>query len=117
MWSYSQDLRDRVIDAVQDGASARGAALRFRVSPSTAVKWVQRWRAEGSCRRRRMGPLAGASALMAHRDFLNALMEAQPDITLAAAQARLLEARGHTTSVNALSRFYRREGGRVKKKP
>ena len=40
---YSQDLRVRLIGAVEAGASARSAAQVFGVSASTAVKWVARW--------------------------------------------------------------------------
>jgi transposase len=40
---YLQDLRNRVIDAVEkEGMSRRAAARRFGVSDSTAIKWLQR---------------------------------------------------------------------------
>ena len=46
--AYSQDLRDRVIDAVEkDGMSCRAAAGRFGVSESSAIKWLQRYRKTG----------------------------------------------------------------------
>jgi transposase len=41
--SYSGDLRERVIEAVESGASRRETAERFEVSVSSAIKWVQRW--------------------------------------------------------------------------
>jgi transposase len=41
--SYSVDLRKRVIEAVEAGASRREAAERFEVDPSSAVRWLQRW--------------------------------------------------------------------------
>ena len=41
--AYSGDLRERVIEAVEGGASRREAAERFEVSVSSAVKWLQRW--------------------------------------------------------------------------
>ena len=41
--SYSVDLRERVIETVEMGASRREAADRFEVSVSSVVKWVQRW--------------------------------------------------------------------------
>ena len=45
---YSQDLRDRVIDAVvHGGMSRRGAAERFGISDSVAVKWVERFERTG----------------------------------------------------------------------
>ncbi len=42
--SYSGDLRERVIEAVEMGASRHEAAERFEVSVSSTVKWLQRWR-------------------------------------------------------------------------
>lgn len=46
---YSNDLRERVVLAVeQDGMSRHAAAARFGVAPSSAIKWVQRYRATGS---------------------------------------------------------------------
>ncbi|WP_077811804.1 IS630 transposase-related protein [Acetobacter aceti] len=46
--AYSQDLRDRVIDAVEKaGISCRAAARRFGVSEASAIKWVQRARSVG----------------------------------------------------------------------
>jgi transposase len=44
----SLDLRERVLDAVETGASRREAAERFEVSASSAVKWMQRWHETGS---------------------------------------------------------------------
>ena len=40
---YSQDLRDRVIDAVKRGEmSRRAAARRYEISESVAIKWLER---------------------------------------------------------------------------
>jgi transposase-like protein len=44
---YSNDLRERVVKAVEAGQSCRSAALRFGVSPSSAIKWMERWRQHG----------------------------------------------------------------------
>ena len=52
---YSQDLRQRVIGFMALGGSARAAAMRFDVSVSSAIRWAQRWRAEGHARPRAMG--------------------------------------------------------------
>ena len=41
----SPDLRYRLVRAVEGGASARQAAARFEVSPSAAIKLMQRVRA------------------------------------------------------------------------
>jgi hypothetical protein len=42
----SQDLRSRLIAAIDGGLSRRQAAARFGIATSTAVKWAQRWRNE-----------------------------------------------------------------------
>jgi hypothetical protein len=46
---YSQDLRDRVIDAVERGKmSRRAAARRYEISESVAIKWLERVERHGS---------------------------------------------------------------------
>ena len=46
---YSQDLRKRVVGAVERGEmSRRQAAAHYGVGISTAIKWVRRWRRTGS---------------------------------------------------------------------
>jgi putative transposase len=44
----SLDLRQRIVRAVEEGSSIRAAARRFAVSPSAAIKLMQRVRATGS---------------------------------------------------------------------
>ena len=86
---YSQDLRDRVIEATGNGTSARQAAVRFDVGVSTAIKWVERLRDSGERSARRQGRRPG-SKLDAHRDFLLAAIEAAPDATIEELQRRLV---------------------------
>ena len=45
--TYGEDLRERVIAAVDSGLSRRAAAERFKVAFSTAIKWVRAWREHG----------------------------------------------------------------------
>ena len=46
---YSNDLRERVVGAVERGElSCRQAARHYGVGISTAIKWVQRLRSTGS---------------------------------------------------------------------
>lgn len=113
--SYSQDLRDRVIDAVErEGMSRRAAARRFGVSESSAIKWVQRYRRTGE-----RGPVGKGghrrSVLAPERSWLEATIEAMPDITLEALSRRLLAERGVRADTSMLSRFFRRTGISFKK--
>ena len=52
---YSDDLRERVIEAVEAGASRREAAESFNLCPSSAVKWLQRWHDTGSAKAKPTG--------------------------------------------------------------
>jgi transposase len=45
---YSNDLRERVVSAVEAGETCRAVSARFGVSVSTVVKWSQRYRRTGS---------------------------------------------------------------------
>ena len=51
----SNDLRDRVFDAVDGGMTRRAAATRFGVSVSAVIKWVQRWHRTGDRRPQAQG--------------------------------------------------------------
>ena len=112
---YSQDLRDRVIDAVMKGGmSRRAAARRYEISESIAVKWLERFERDGS--RERVGHGGHRpSALIAHRDFLQAARAEKPDITLQGLSDRLLSERGVKADPSMMSRFFRRIGVTFKK--
>ena len=70
--AYSQDLRNRVIDAVvRRGMSRRAAAARFGVSDASAIKWVQRFARIGSRSAAKMGGCLRPK-LEPHREFLEA---------------------------------------------
>src|SRR5215470_18054514 len=113
--SYSADLRERVIDAVErDGASRREAAERFNVSVSSAVKWLQRWSQSRSAAPKPRG--GSVSPLEAHAERILALVTERPDLTLMETVAELLKRRIQT-SKSAISRFFGRHGITFKKKP
>jgi transposase len=114
--SYSQDLRDRVIAAVdQEGMSCRAAARRFGVSDSAAIKWLQGYRRAG--RRTPVGTGGHRpSVLKPHRAFLEAALAAEPDVTLAALCRRLAAELGVKADTSMMSRFFRREGISFKKR-
>ena len=114
--AYSQDLRDRVIDAVVGGRmSRRGAAARFGVSLSSAIKWVQRFERTGSRSAARMGGYKRVK-MEPHREFLEAMRAEKPDITLQALCDRLLAERGVKADTSMMSRFFRRIGVTLKKR-
>jgi transposase len=110
--AYSQDLRERVIDA---GTSARQAAERFGIGVATAIVWVRRAR-EGERSARKQGQ-PKRSKLDPHREFLLALIEAEPDITIAEMQERLRSEAGVTVSVGTVWTFLDRAGLTFKKRP
>ena len=78
--SLSGDLRERVIEAVEAGASRREVAERFEISASSAVKWLKQWRDHGI---RAPKPRGGSrSVLEDYAERIVALVDEQPDRTL-----------------------------------
>ena len=111
---YSQDLRERVVRAVEAGASCHEAAAGFEVSVSSAIRWVARFRQTGSVAAKPMG--GKVSPLDAHEDWLLALITAEPDLTLEEMRARL-RGRGILVSTSMVWRFFDRHDITFKKKP
>ena len=111
----SQDLRDRLTAAVAAGSSARAAAERFGVSESTAIRWTQRWRAEGEARARPMGG-DHRSRLTGHREAILTLVAHRSDLTLAEIRAELAARHGITVGQTTIWRFFERHRITVKKK-
>jgi putative transposase len=114
--AYSQDLRNRVIDAVDgEGMSCHAVATRFGVSVSSAIRWLQRYRKTGQ--RHPVGTGGHRpSALKPHRAFIEAALAERADTTLAALCLRLGEERGVRADTGMMSRFLRREGITFKKR-
>jgi transposase len=112
----SLDLRLRIMRAVEQGSSIRGAARRFAVSPSAAIKLMQRVRATGSAAPARYGghrrPL-----LAPYEADLERLVEAIPDLTLAELQAELQRRFGIVAGLSTIHNTLRRLGLRHKKSP
>lgn len=78
---YSQDLRARLVSAVDAGASRRATARRFGVSVSCVIKLVARWRRTGTLAPGRFGGWK-QHALAAHEARVRALVAERPDSTL-----------------------------------
>lgn len=53
--ALSVDLRERVVAAIEAGASRREAARRFNVSPASAVRWHGTFVQEGRTQAKSMG--------------------------------------------------------------
>ena len=100
---YSQDLRSRVIIAVEAGASYRQAAAQYGVSASAALKWVQRFRQTGSVTAKPMGGHR-RSRLEGEREWLLRRVAADPDLTLVQLHEELC-ARGIQVGSLTLQRF------------
>jgi len=112
---YSKDIRGLVVAEVGAGASRRAAARRFRVSASSAIRWVEEHGETGrlSPRPRRPG---GHSPLDGHATWLLALIAAEPDLTLAEVVRRIFDELGVATTDSSVSRFFARHGISFKKK-
>ena len=113
--AYSQDLRDRVIDAAFGGMPARRAA-QFEIGVATAIVWVRRARASGERTARRQGQ-PRRSKLDPQRDFLLGLVEQTPDMTIVEMQQQLAAERGIKASVGTIWTFLDRCGLTFKKSP
>jgi transposase len=112
---YWVDLRERVVRAVEGGASRRATAAKFEVSISFVVKLMQRWRQRGTVEPDRIGG-AKRAALAAHGWRVRALVAAEPDLTIAELRHRLA-AEGIAVSRSGLGRFLIATGLTRKKRP
>ena len=112
----SQDLRRRLVRAVEAGCSAREAARRFEVSASAAIKLMQRVRETGSARPAQIGgyrkPLLGD-----HTALLHELTSAKPGITLAEIQDELRQRGIRACSLSTIWAMLRRLNLSHKKSP
>ena len=113
--SLSMDLRERVVRAVDAGASRREAAARFGVSAASAVRWCVMARERGSAARRPQGGDRRSQALEASAGLIDALLVETPDQTLMELRDRLA-ACGVRTTHTSLWRFFHRHGVTRKKR-
>lgn len=111
---YPSELRVRVIRFVEEGGSRREAAEQYDVSASSAIRWMQSFRNDGTCAPMPRG--GSTSPLENEAQRILALISEQPDLTLADIVSALRKRR-ITTSRSALSRFFARHDITFKKKP
>jgi transposase len=111
---YSEDLRERVVAAVEGGLSRRQAASLFDVGISTVIRWVRRFRETGSVVAKPMGG-DHRSLLTGERDWILQRIEAEPDLTVEELRSALRE-RGVIVGYGTVCRFFAREEMTFKKK-
>ncbi len=110
---YPGELRVRVIGFVEGGGSRREAAEHFDVSVSSAIRWLQRFRDDGTSA---PAPRGGStSPLERYAQRILALIGERPDFTLDEIVLALHKQK-MPGSRSALSRFFARHGITVKKK-
>jgi transposase len=113
MRPYSNDLRDRVVAAMENGMSCRDAGSQFDIAPSTAGNWHRLYR-----RTKSYAPLAIGGdrrwKLAEEVGWVAERLAQTPDLTLAEVRNDL-EARGVLVSYAGVQRTVRRLGLRFKK--
>jgi transposase len=106
-------MRRRVIGFVEAGGSRREAAEQFDIGISSAIRWMQCFREDGTCEPMPRG--GSTSPLEKYAQRILALNRERPDLTLDEI-VLVLHKRGIPGSRSALSRFFARHGITTKKK-
>ena len=113
--AYSQDLRERVLSAVDAGMAVREAAVLFRVSVSYIYKAMIRRRLTGeTMARQQRGHVS--QKLAAYHDAIRARVSTQPDATLDELRAWMLASHGVSMSQGGMWNALDRLGLTLKKR-
>jgi transposase len=107
--ALSVDLRERVVAAIEEGASRRQAAKRFGVSPASAVRWHEAFAQEARVAAKPMGGDQRSHHVEAQADLILQAYEAKPGIFLRELR-EMLAKRGLRVGASSLSRFFKRHG-------
>jgi transposase len=106
--AHSNDLRLRVVAEVAAGRmSRRQAAAHFRVSASSAIRWVELQEETGGISPRPRGGKS-RSPLDPHSLWLLDLIAREGDLTLAEIGRRIFEGLGVKTTEVSIRRFFTR---------
>ena len=94
--AVSDDLRERVVEAVVLGGLSRNqAAARFKVKRrASAVRWVKRFNTTGEISPTPSGGDRRSGRIEAHRDYLLGPIRRRPDITLLEIKEQLIGKNG-----------------------
>lgn len=110
------DLRQRVIAAIEEeGMSRHGAAARFGIAASTAIKWMARFRATGSVAPGKIGGYKPRSLRGEHADWLIARCRDR-EFTISQLVAELRDERGLKVDRHSVWDFLHAFGLSFKKK-
>ena len=113
--TLSEDLRCRVIAAVEAGATRRATAERFGIGVATAIRWVRVFRTSGtSCAQPKGGDLR-SHRIEAFRGVVVRAIEAQKDTTLAELAALLHRDHGASFAISSVHRLLVRHHITLKK--
>jgi transposase len=113
--TLSEDLRGRVIAAVEGGASRRAAAERFGIGVATAIRWMRVFRATGTISAQPKGGDLRSHRIEAFRDAVSRAIEVQKDITLAELVALLRREHGASFAISTVHRHLVRHRITLKK--
>jgi transposase len=105
--SYSNDIRRKAIECVEDGSTYQEVSQRFKVSLSAVGKWYKRYKEEGICEQKNRG----GSAKKINIDKLKSYAESNPDMKLKEA------AKEFKVSIFTISYWLKELGFSYKKKP
>lgn len=110
---YSEDLRERVKQAVDEGHPHQAVASMFKIGIATVERYLARWRRTGSLAPDKFGGHK-THKLAKHADKVQRLVAAEPDQTLAELQAKLAKDK-ILVSVSGLDRYLKAAGLTYKK--
>ncbi len=117
MKNYSQDLREKLLAAVDRGMPRKEATGAFGISPATLKRWIKRRRETGSAApMRRPGMRLRVGATAEERSELWRQLEENPEATLEEHRQAWERARGVRVSVATMSRAIRRLGWTYKQR-
>ena len=111
----SNDLRLRVVLSIEAGLSRRAAALKFAVSPASAVRWHARYKRTGSVAPDKIGGDRHSHRAEAHAPKILGWIDEQRDLSLVEIAERLAK-EGHVFAPATIWRLLDRHNYTFKKR-
>lgn len=117
----SNDLRERLVRAVDGGMSRNAAAKHYQVSISAVVRLMQRWQETGEFKPKPLCVYHGHK-LSAHQHVVEKLLEDRSDLTLKEIQERLRQKKiivshmGVARFLEHIGQSYKKNGTRQRAK-